>query len=448
METLSIPLKLIISLVIGLAVGLERESSSTRNNRKKEDYHAVGIRTFSLVSTLGTISGLLMKDYLPLSLLVTGAFMLMVIAYYVLYSLQTKDTGFTTELSIIFTYLIGLMVALNVLPMQVILALTIVLILILSKKQTVATAIQSIHTKEFNALLGYGLIALVILPFLPNVGYTLGSIPGLKDLVATYGIQLGKLSAVELINPFKLWFVVAIITGVDSVGYILERTVGKKHGRLLASLVGGFISSTATTQSLALESKTAKNVDTLVSSAIFANLISYFSLFILIASVNGHFLVKSTPVIIVIVLTALVVGLFFFFKSSREVDTTSQTVAEESSEKEVFALGPAIQFAIFFLIIKLFSQIALVVFGQGVFFLTIAFASLTGTDAATLNTATLAGSQITYSTAVFALVLISTVNLLAKSFYSYMQGSREFALKFFVSVLVIIVASLIGLVFI
>ncbi len=448
---LILPLKLLLGLVMGLLIGLERESRDIIEKPKEEkglesEFHLAGVRTFSLISTLGVITGLLINNYQSIALIIASSFFILSIAYYVINSLITKDFGITTELAIMLTFIIGFLISTEFFPLQIIFAITIVLTLILSKKEAVNLAIKGIQREEINAFISYALIAVVILPFLPNQSYSLSDIPGFINLLSTYGVQAGDLSKIELINPFNLWFIIAIITGVDMAGYILERTIGKKKGLLLASMVGGFISSTATTQSLAQESKTGKNTNSLVASAVFANLVSYFSLFILMASINGPYLVSVTPVWSSTIFGAFLVGLFFLLKKGK-VNNEEKSLNKEK-ETEIFAMIPAIKFAFLFLTIKIVSQIALLYFGQSGFYIASAIASLTGTDAAIINVSTLVGKTIDLETAILAFILISTVNLIAKSFYSFIQGKKEFAYKFAIGMFVVIMFSFAGLLFV
>ena len=86
-------------------------------------------------------------------------------------------------------------------------------------------------------------------------------------------------------------------------------------------------------------------------------------------------------------------------------------------------------------------------FGQSGFLAATALGALTGLDAVIVNTSQLAGRQIEVYLAVIALILANAVNLISKTIYSFMQGKREFATKFGVSMIVIIVSSLAGLMF-
>jgi hypothetical protein len=72
-------------------------------------------------------------------------------------------------------------------------------------------------------------------------------------------------------------------------------------------------------------------------------------------------------------------------------------------------------------------------------------ASITGLYATTINISQLAGSNITYQIGLFSLIVANAVNLIAKVVYGFVQGKREFALKFAFSVVIIILCSLVGI---
>jgi uncharacterized membrane protein (DUF4010 family) len=90
----------------------------------------------------------------------------------------------------------------------------------------------------------------------------------------------------------------------------------------------------------------------------------------------------------------------------------------------------------------------LAIFGESGFLTTSAIASLTGVDAVTINIAELAGSIISYKLAVMTLILVNAINLISKSVFSFLQGSREFAMKFSFGVAIMILSSMIGLLFV
>lgn len=441
MNSLDIPFRLLISLIVGAVVGLERETHHNPADKRKV---SIGLRTFSLISTLGTLSGFLYVSNLPLFIFISTLFGFMVVAYYIIQSVLTKDIGITTELGMIFTFLIGIFIGTNLFPMQLILAIVVVLVMVLSRKEEIRNIIMGIDREELHAFISYALIALVILPFLPNTPLSLANIPGAISFFKAYGMDIQRFASFELINPFRLWFIVALITGIDMAGYALERIIGKKHGRLVASIVGGFISSTSTTQSLALESRSGRGINKLVAAALFANLTSFLQVFFLLAPLNGGFLVKSTVTLGSMIFAALGIGLFFFTRNEKP-EKAKRTEKKQIKESEIFALGPALRFAVIFILIRLFSKVSLSIFGSTGLYITSIIASFTGIDAVLINVAELAGKTVSLQTALTTLILVNATNLLSKSFFSYLQGSRAFAIRFFLGVLAIILASSIGL---
>lgn len=436
--------KIIISIVIGAVIGLERASPQKLSGDKKSkiEPHEVGVRTFSLISLLGVFSGLVMENFLIVSIIISISFCILAITYYILQTLVSRDSGITTELALLFTYVIGLAIGRDILPVQIILMIAVFLVLVLSRKAEIQNLILGIQRNEINAFISYALIALVILPFLPNTNYSFSDIPSATEFLKNLGINIGRFADLDLINPFKLWFIVALITGIDVVGYILERTIGQK-GKLMSSLAGGFISSTATTQALALESKRHTAVGQQVGAALYANMVSFIPVFFLIGSVNTNFLVRLIPVILSIIVACGLTASYFYFYH-QEKDTVLHKKTEETSKvKEIFNLGSALTFVLIFTIVKIVSEIALVIFGSQGAIITTSLAALTGIDAAILTVSQMAGTQLSYTIGIWTFILINSVNLIAKTFYSFLSGSRPFAVRFGLSVILIIGSSVI-----
>ncbi len=443
---LPIVVKLLLSLLLGMAIGLERESYELQIDKtKRSGIGSLGIRSYALITSLGAISGILFQSYFNLFLLISATFSALLIVYYILGSLVTKDNGLTTELAIFWSYLIGVFVGLNIFPVQLIVAITVILMLILSLKQKIKLFVAGIKQYEIESFISYAIISLVILPFLPDTGYFLKDIPFLKNILSAFQINFDKFLNLEIINFFGLWKVVALVTGVEIAGYFLEKTIGQKKGWLLTSIAGGFISSTSTTQSLAQKSKKTKNTNRLVSAAIFANFSSFIQMFILLASVNLIFLSTNIVYVFSISISAVLIGIYFLKKEDKKSENLTETKENLKNDK-LFSLMPALKFALIFLLIKLVTKFSLIVFGSNGFIVSTILGAVTGLDAITINTAELAGKTITLQTGVITLILANAVNLLSKSGYAFAQGSRLFAKKFFISVLIIIAFSFLGLI--
>lgn len=438
---------LILAFVLGAFIGLEREvNEKDIDPQKGKPTALIGLRSFSLTTGLGAIVGLLYPKFFGFALIVAAAYFVLLAIYYVLDTQRTKNPGLTTEVAMIYAFLIGVLLAIKIIPIQLTIALTVVVTLLLSQKKKIKTVVEDIKKSEINAFLSFAIIAIVILPFLPNTSYALSDIPGIKGFLENLGIHAGNIITIDLINPFKLWLIVALVTGVDLIGYILGKTLGQKKGWLLASAVGGFVSSTATTQSLAQESRENARINPLVSAAILSNIVSFVQIAVLIGAINALLLAKLIPMLTFMIVAGT--AALIYFLRLKEKKTAIVTEAIQKKDSTIIDIGVALKFAGLFLAISIISKIALELFGHSGFLAATGIGSLIGLDAVMINTAQLAGRHIDFQLAAWAFILANGVNLIAKSLYSFTMGKKEFAIKFLLSMTAIIIASMFGIFFI
>ncbi len=439
MEDFGLFIKILVPLAIGAVIGLERQVDPTPDNEPKKGIISdMGLRTFSLVGIMGALAGISFGANPLMAGIISGAFLIMILANYILGVIYTKDLGITTEIAVFYTYFAGILIASGLAPISIILAVTVVVILLLSRKKHIHSVLRDVDRSEVNSFISYAILALVILPFLPNYSFALGDIPALKTVVDATPF-LNQIKDISLVNPYKLWSIVVLMTGVDIFGYILERNLGKGKSLLITSLAGGFISSTAVTQSLAGQSKLTKNNNQYVGAALFANMTSFVQISILILAINGLLFFEGVPVIFALIASTFGTGAFFFFRGSKEIQTTSQ---EKKSAHKMLNLVPALKFMGLFLVINIFSKLSLELLGNSGFLITSGVGALAGIDAVVISGSELAGKLIDYDLAILGILIANGVNLAAKTFYAYSGGARNFALKFGVSSEVIISASL------
>jgi len=422
---------LLLALVFGATVGLERESSNPN------DPHVGGIRTFSLISLMGALAGIFYQNqYESLALIITIGFFLLLISYYITEAMHTKDFGITSELSAIATFLLGLMVMLSIIPLQIVVAIFVLVVFVLSLKSRTTQLVAGLTRQEVQSFISYAIIALVALPVLPDYSYKLNDLKILSDIMHGLNVELGQFDNLDLINPRRIWMVVVLITGIDVFGYILGRIVGNKNGFALTSFMAGFVSSTSATQSLALRSKSAPFVNHLVGAAILANLASFLQIFLLVGPLNTRWLMVIAPSILIMVVTAGIIAYLFF----KQKEPKKEEDAQSKKATAIFSLLPALKFAGLLIVIKIVTKICLILFGQSGFIISSVIASFAGLDAIIVNLADMAGNSITFEFAFLTLLMVNATNLLSKSLYSYLQGNRSFALKFLVSAMIIAAA--------
>ena len=423
---LNAALKLLIALAIGAAIGLEREIHQKKDHHKNRSGALIGVRTFALTTLLGAIAGLLNHDQFVFSSILSGTFLILTTINYAISSYISRDTGITTELAAIISFIIGFLISINMLPIPLVLSIAVVLMLILAYKDQVKDMVEELHVRELKALLSYAIIAVVILPFLPNTSITINSIPSISNFFWSNHIDLTIWGNIELINPFKTWLIVAIITGVDLVGYILEKMFGKGRGLIISSLIGGFVSSTATTQALAVQSKEGATISSVLTAAFLATFASFFSLFIVILPINPQFTITILPTLAILIASFGIAAVIFLPKNHKN----TKTKILHPQTNTIFSIKPALLFATLFISIKIISSVALIIYGSQGFLITAAIAGFSGLDAITINIADLSKNAISLRTAILAFIMVNSVNLLAKTLFIMIQGKREFAIKF------------------
>lgn len=435
-------INLTLALIFGATIGLERESSKPGDSNVGS---VGGIRTFALISLMGGLAGVLfLHDYAALAVCLVAGYLVLLISYYVIEASNTKHYGITSELSAIATFFIGAVVVLDVIPLQITVSIFVMLVFVMSLKARTNQLMAGISTHEVQAFISYAIIALVALPVLPDHSYQLKELPVLHDIMKGFNVDLGKFDNLDLINPRKIWLVVVLITGIDVFGYVLGRIFGDKGGFALASFMAGFVSSTSTTQSLAQRSKKSKYANHLVGAAVLANLASFLQIFLLVGPLNPQWMVSIAPAILLMVMAAAVISFIFF----KRVEPKEEKQGEKRNTASIFSLGPALKFAGILIVIKIVTKICLIVFGQSGFVFSSVIASFAGIDAIIVNLADMAGKSITFEFAFLTFIAINATNLLSKSVYSYMQGSREFAVKFLLSMVAVVLASAVWLLFI
>lgn len=218
-----------ISFGLGLLVGLQRE---------KSQHETAGVRTFTLIALLGTMTGFISRGFenefiIPAVVIAVAAFMIN--ASRIIAEREINPTaGQTTEVAVLLMFVIGayLVVGHQILAVIVGGALAIILYI----KETLHSFIYRLKEKDFSAIMKFVGISLVILPILPN---------------QTYG-------PFQVINPREIWLMVTLIVGISILGYFVYKWVGQKAGMISNGILGGIISSTATVISYSQNS--AKNL--------------------------------------------------------------------------------------------------------------------------------------------------------------------------------------------
>jgi uncharacterized membrane protein (DUF4010 family) len=231
-EQWHIALRMAVAALGGLAVGIEREWSGRAQGERPR---FAGVRTFLLIGLLGALGTLFFElGYPGPGLFVFGGSVLLIaIAYGA--SAYHGDRESTTEFAAIVVLAAGGIAGTGHIVFAS--AITVFVALVLMEKTLIHSFVFRIRSEDLSAGLRFAVLALVVLPLLPEGPY--GPEPGIR--------------------PRELWALVLLFCGLSFIGLIAKRAAGAKRGYAIAGMLGGIISSTMVTLNFSRESQKQKN---------------------------------------------------------------------------------------------------------------------------------------------------------------------------------------------
>lgn len=391
-------LNLATALALGLLIGAERGWSA----REIDDNRLVaGIRTFGLAGLLGGVAALLGGHYgAPAWIAVLAVLGLLLVAGYIGDLVLTRDQGMTSEIALLLTFLLGSLALFDHRALAA--GGAVVVALLLSLKQPLHAALQRLSADELSGALKLLFISLVLLPVLPDRAY----------------------GPWAVFNPYVTWWMVVLITGIGFAAYVAIRLVGTRRGLLLTALLGGIVSSTAMTLTLA-RLHVHRPLNTLLAAGLLATSALMFPRVLLeVGLVNANLL----PTLLWPLGSAMLVyaagALLYFRHASREVAGEA-----EPPLKNPFEIGPALRFAALLVAILFLVEAARRFLGETGVYLVALLAGLTDVDAITLSLARNAHQELAGNVAVQGIFLAVLSNSLVKGGLIVLIGGRQLALR-------------------
>jgi uncharacterized membrane protein (DUF4010 family) len=376
MELPEIFTQLGIALGLGLLVGLQRQRAGSA---------LAGFRTFPLITLLGALCALLSREFGGWILgggLAALAVIIVAGNLPVLKS-SSEPPGVTTEAALLLMFVVGASLMAGLTAVAVAITGTVAVLLYL--KPQMHTLAAKIGENDFKAMMQFALVSLVILPVLPN---------------QSYGPYL-------VWNPFKIWLMVVLIVGISLGGYISYKFVGMEAGAWAGGILGGLISSTATTVSYARHSRTLPD---LAPSAAFVILLSsaivFVRVLILISVTAPKFLPAAAwPMSAMFAVLAA----FALWAGLRRPAATAPT-REQANPSE---LRSAILFALLFATVLLAVAAAKDYLGQSGLYIVAALSGMTDMDAITLSMTDLVNTGKIPPTSGWRCILVAAMSNLA-----------------------------------
>ena len=384
---------LAIALGIGLLIGLQKE---------RVDSPVAGLRTFALVSVFGAVSALISGTAGPW---VVVAGLLAVTTFTVMGNVISMrggsiDPGQTTEVAIVLTFLLGALVVIGPREGAIVLGATVAMLLHL--RDELKGWVARLSDRDVRAMMQFVVISLVVLPVLPDQTY------------GPYGV----------LNPREIWWMVVLIVGLNLIGYGAFRLLGEKVGTALAGILGGVVSSTATTVTYA---RIAKEDDEATPIAVvivwIASGVVFVRVLVEIAVVAPAFLGAAAGPIAVMLLV-VTVGTAAVWRTAKEKS------AHPLQPQNPSELKPALAFGALYAAVIFFVAAAQDFFGDAGLFAAAALSGISGMDAITLTTSQMVSRQAIDPGTGWRLIMVAGLsNLVFKLGLASALGSRAMATR-------------------
>lgn len=385
-------LDLLIALGIGLLVGLQKERSASA---------LAGLRTFALVSLLGAVTALLAGAAGGGWLIAAGLIAitaLMVTGNLVMIRKGDLDPGQTTEVAMVLTFLVGALVVVG--PREVAIVLGATVAMLLHLREELKSWVARLSKRDVRAIMQFVAISFIVLPVLPD---------------RTYG-------PFDVLNPRQAWWMVVLIVGLNLLGYAAFRIFGARAGTALAGVLGGVVSSTATTMSYARMTKVDEAATRVAGAVVWiASGVVFFRILVEVGAVAPIFLPVATgPFALMLLLFAAVA-----LPLARSAGSPGTSPLEPANPSE---LKPAILFGLLYATVLLAVAWAQELLGTVGLFGAAALSGLTDIDAITLSTSRLVATGMVDPATGWRLIMVAALaNMAFKLGLVVSLGSRALA---------------------
>jgi uncharacterized membrane protein (DUF4010 family) len=391
---LDLALRFGVALGLGFVLGLERERS------RPGEEHFAGVRTFALIALLGGLAAYVQMQF-GLEWLAVAVFVGLAALALVSHAITAErgDVGITTEVTVLITFLLGGLCVWGQVSLAA--AIAVASLLLLSLKDWLHALAQRIEAEDVHATLEFAVITVIVLPLLPNQSY--GPPP------------------LAVINPYKIWLMVVLISGLNFTSYILVKVLGQEHGIGLTGVLGGLASSTAVTLGFSQRSRQEPNLSAaFVFGILLAWTVMFFRLLAAVAVVNLGLAQRLGVGLGVMAIVSLGICVFLW---RRHRTTETGTV---KAGHNPFELGEAIKFGLAFGVVTFVAKAAEEYLGSAGLYLAGALAGLTDVDAISLSMANLALTSPASEGVAARTILIAVLsNTLVKSGMTVSLGAPQ-----------------------
>lgn len=378
-----------LALGLGLLIGLQREHAGAALG---------GIRTFPLLALLGLMCGLLADEWGAITVLAgfIGVTTLAVLANLPQFRAKTDTGNQTTEAAALLTFALGAYLATGAYAEAIVVGG--IAAVLLHFKKPMHQFVQAMDERDIQAVMRFAIVSLIILPVLPD---------------QTYG-------PFQVLNPREIWLMVVLIVGIGLAGYVSYKFFGERIGVVAGGILGGLVSSTATTVAYARRVKAAPGGEALAATSIMiASSIAQARIIVEVAVVAPGILPALLPPLLAqfLLLVAVSVAMLIFCRQNGNAMPEHENPAEL---KTALIFGAIYALAIFS------TAAAKDYFGNEALYLVAMISGFVDIDAITLSSAQLAAAgRIDTNTTWRVILIASLTNLVFKAGMALILGSPK-----------------------
>ena len=378
---------LAISLLLGGLVGLQRQHV---------DSPLGGVRTFPLVTVFGSLCAILAGSFGGWTV---AAGLLATVVVIALGSLQARprsDPGLTSEAAMLVMFAVGALCVSG--PMIAAVVIGAGVAVLLQFKPQLHGLVTKLGDADIKAIMQFVLITFIVLPVLPNETY----------------------DPFDVLNPHEIWLMVVLVVGISLGGYIGYKFLGPRAGLILSGLLGGIISSTATTASYARRTIGQPAMVPAAATVIcLATGVSFVRVLLEVAVVSRTLLPAVAPVLIGLT----VVSGLFAIHFTRRGSPPSEIMPPQGNPSE---LNSAILFGVLYGVVLFSVAASKEYLPHSGLYVIAALSGLADLDAITLSTARMvAAERLTVDAAWRSVLIAALSNLAFKLGLVFAVGDRQ-----------------------
>ena len=397
--------RLALALGIGLLIGVER---GWRTRDAEPGSRTAGVRTFAITGLLGGVIGALARGPDGVS---DGGFVLIglaFVAYAAVVSLfareenrATRVFSATTTIAGLLTFVLGIYAPLG--DVRVAAATAVAATGILLIREELHSWVQKLSAAELQSVLVLLAMSFIALPVMPD-----------RDIGPWGGI-----------NPRDVWIIAITLAGISFAGFVAEKSLGERRGVLIASAIGGTISSTAVMVANARAAAAQPaNARLLAAGSALATAVSFVRVTAISLVIAPALALNLAPPLIAG--TVVAAGLAWFFASGRDAEIT-RTAETKMQFQNPFGFFAVVGLALMMGGLMLIMRIVNARFGTSGASLGATLAGLLDVDAMTVSVSQLVPARLDASSAALAIFAGVVSNNVFKSVFAAIVGRGRFA---------------------